>query len=293
MAEKQWQGQTFGSEKMHHYLIKMLRFIDVRVLYVFAYCFVIPVCLLVRPSRKIIYSYLRRRMKYGRWRAIWGTYVNHCLFAEAVIDKFAMYAGKHFQVHIEGYAHYEALLKRPEGFVQLSAHVGNYELAGYTLQAKEKRINALVYAGEKASLMERRNEMLGNSNICMIPVGTNMDHLFAIDQAFKRGEIVSLVADRRWGSSKTIATTFLSAPIRLPLGPFSVAVIGGLDVVSIQVMKTSWRGYTIFVHPLVYDKAASRRQQVKELAQAYVDCLEKTVKRYPLQWYNYFDFWAQ
>ena len=161
------------------------------------------------------------------------------------------------------------------------------------MQAKEKRINALVYAGEKASLMERRNEMLGNSNICMIPVGTNMDHLFAIDQAFKRGEIVSLVADRHWGSSKTIATTFLSAPICLPQGPFSVAVIGGLDVVSIQVMKTSWRGYTIFVHSLAYDKAASRRQQVEELAQAYVDCLEKTVKRYPLQWYNYFDFWAQ
>lgn len=79
---------------MHRWLIRMLRYIDVRVFYVFTALFVIPVCLILNPSRKIIFHYMRKRMQFGCLRSAWYTYLNHCLFAQVVIDKFAMYAGK-------------------------------------------------------------------------------------------------------------------------------------------------------------------------------------------------------
>ena len=56
---------------MHKWLIRMLRYIDTRVLYTFVAVFVIPVCLLLNPSRSIAYRYFRRRIGYGRLKSAW------------------------------------------------------------------------------------------------------------------------------------------------------------------------------------------------------------------------------
>ena len=51
MAEKKWAGTTFGSGAMHRWLIRLLRVVDVRAVYVFAFVCVIPVCVFL-PLRK-------------------------------------------------------------------------------------------------------------------------------------------------------------------------------------------------------------------------------------------------
>ena len=286
-----WPGTTYGNEWMHKWLIRLLRYIDTRVLYLFVAAFIIPVCLLLNPSRGFAYRYFRKRIGYGRMRSAWKTYVNHCHFGQVVIDKFAMYAGKRFNIEIENEQSFLDLAAQEAGFVQLSAHIGNYEIAGYSLVAESKRFNALVFAGEKASVMRNRDKMFAGTNISMIAIQEDMSHLFEIDDALTKGEIVSMPADRIFGSQKYIEHNFLGAKARFPLGPFSVATMRSLDVLAVNVMKTSLKGYKIFVTPLPYDKAASRQQQIRQLSSAYVAELEKRVREYPTQWYNYFEFW--
>ena len=139
MAEKQWDGTTYGNSLMHRWLIGILRKVDVRVVYIFTYIFVIPPCLF-RPGYKFIYRYFRERYGESPLKAFCHTYVNHCLFAEAVIDKFAMYAGKKINVKIEGYDNFLRLSALEPGFVQLSSHMGNYEIAGYTLVTETRSL---------------------------------------------------------------------------------------------------------------------------------------------------------
>lgn len=293
MAEQNWAGTTYGNNWMHKWLIRLLRFIDTRILYLFVAIFIIPVCLILNPSRGIAYRFFRKRIGYGRLKSAWKTYVNHCLFGQVVVDKFAMYAGKKFKVEIEGYENFARLAAKKEGFVQLSAHIGNYEIAGYTLVCENKRINALVYAGEKESVMKNRDKMFANTNISMIAISPDMSHLFEIDKALEEGEIVSMPADRISGSPKFIEHEFLGAKARFPLGPFSVATMRSLDALAINVMKTSLTSYKIYVTPLPYDKTTSRQEQIKQLSGAYVAELEKRVRQYPTQWYNYFEFWNE
>ena len=290
---KPWPGTTYGNEWMHRWLIRLLRHIDTRVFYLFVSIFIIPVCLVFNPSRGISYRYFRRRIGYGRLKSAWKTYVGHCLFGQVVIDKFAMYAGKRFCIETEGQEHFHRLAMRPEGFVQLSAHIGNYEIAGYSLSTEGKRLNALVFAGEKESVMRNRNKMFAGTNISMIAISEDMSHLFEIENALTNGEIVSMPADRINGSLKSVEHTFLGAKAKFPLGPFSVATLKSLDVLTVNVMKTSLNGYKIFVTPLPYDKSAPRQEQIRQLSQAYVAELEKRVRQYPTQWYNYFEFWEQ
>ena len=276
---------------MHKCLITVLRIMDVRLLYLFASIFVVPVCLVLNPSRRTAYRYFREMHKYGRIKAAWATYINHCKFAQVVIDKFAMYAGKTFDVSVDGMEHFNALASGEEGFLHLSSHIGNYEIAGYTLVSDKKTINAVVYAHEKASVMENRNNMFTKTNIRMITLKEDMSHLFEIDQALCNGDIVSFPTDRFMGQTKCVEALFLGRAAKFPQGPFSVAAMRGLNVLAVNVMKTGLTQYKIYVTPLIYDKEQPRKEQIRQLSEAYVAELEKRIVEYPTQWYNFFDFW--
>lgn len=267
---------------------------DVRLLYVLTSLIVMPVCLLLNTnhSRTYAYRYFRYRLRYGKLRAAWSTYINHCLFSQIVIDRFAVFAGKRFKVEIEGYEQFLRLEKQEKGFLIFSSHVGCYEVAGYTLTSKLKRFNALVYGGEKAFIMEGRQEVLGLHNIRMVPVRDDMTHLFLINEAIDNNEIVSMPADRIVGSAKSVASCFMGATARFPLGPLSIATIKGLDALAVNVVKVASKHYKVFVAPLSYDKKAPRREQMQQLSNSYVAELETVVCQYPLQWFNFYDFWS-
>ena len=291
MAQEQWAGKTYGNGWMHKCLIWLLRFIDVRILYLLASVFVIPVCLILNPSRKTAYRYFREIHKYRRLKAAWATYINHCKFAQVVIDRFAMYAGKKFKVTVDGMDKFNALAAGDEGFLHLSSHIGNYEIAGYTLVSERKTINAVVYGYEKASVMANRNSMFTKTNIRMIALKEDMSYLFEINEALCNGDIVSFPADRFMGETKCIEALFMGKTAKFPQGPFSVAAMRGLDVLAVNVMKTGLTRYKIFVTPLQYEKDKPRKEKIRQLSQAYVAELEKRIKEYPTQWYNFFDFW--
>lgn len=279
---------------MHRTLVRTLRWMDVRWLYALTSVVIIPICLLLNTnkSRTIAYSYFRKRQGFGRLHAAWATYANHCLFAQVVVDRFSMFAGKRFNVKIEGYERFLELAGKEDGFMMFSSHVGCYEVAGYQLVAEKKRFNALVFGGEKATVMEGRRERLDRNNISMIPVKPDMSHLFLVNQALANNEIVSMPADRIVGPGKTTQAEFFGSTAKLPLGPFSVATMRGLDVLSVNVMKTSLKGYIVYLTSLEYDKSASRKVQIQQLAQSFATELEKRVRQYPTQWYNFYDFWA-
>lgn len=291
MAEKKWEGKTYGNGWMHKWLIRMLKVVDVRILYGFTSVFVIPFCVVFNKSGKVNYRFYRKGFGLSPWKAFWQTYRNHCQFGQVVIDRFAMYAGKHFEVDLEGFDHYLALSRGQDSFVQLSAHIGNYELAGYTLVAENKPFNALVFGGEKASIMAHRDTLFSNTHIKMIAVKADMSHLFEIDHALNEGETVSMPADRIWGSPKYVVHPFLGHSARFPLGPFSVATLRGSAVLAVNVMKTGARRYKIHITPLDYDKRENRREQIRQLSLNYVKELERIVRDYPTQWYNYYEFW--
>ena len=290
--EKKWAGTTSGSNRMHGYLISVLRHIDVRLLYLFSYIFVIPVALVRNPSRKTAWDFYRNHLGYGRLKAAWYVYLNHCKFSQVVIDRFAMYAGKKFKVEVEGMDIFSSLASRDEGFVMMSSHIGNYEIAGYSLVSDTKTINAVVYGYEKQSVTDNRNNMFRKTNIRMIGIREDMSHLFEIDRALAAGDIVSFPSDRYMGATKTITAPFLGQEAKFPMGPFSVATMRGLDAIAVNTMKEGSRSYRIYVTPLEYDKSASRKEQIRQLSAAYIAELEKRVRQYPARWYNFFDFWS-
>ena len=293
LKHDEWTGITYGNGWMHKWLIRFLRVIDVRILYAFTFVFIVPPTMIINSkARKSIFQFYRKRFNYGKLKALWMTYKNHCAFSEVVIDKFAMYAGKKFKITIDGYDLFLELSEQPKGFVQLSSHIGNYEIAGYSLVAKSKRFNALVFGGEKESVMRNRDKLFDKNNIRMISMMSDMSHLFVIDQALDNGEILSMPADRVFGSQKAFEINFFNAKAWFPQGPFIIAAMKKVPILFVSVMKIGAKQYHISVQKIDETDGGNTKVRAKCLAEKYVNLLEKTVRKHPAQWYNYFDFWA-
>jgi predicted LPLAT superfamily acyltransferase len=286
-----WKGRTRGAKWMHRSLIWMMRNLPLSGMYVFVSVFVIPFCMLFSHKGYIsIYHFFRRILGENMICAFWHTYINHCKFAEIILDRFYVYAGGKFEFEIPHYETYQKLAKGKEGFVILSAHVGNYESAGYTLVAKTKRFNVLVYAGEAETVMENRYRMFEDNNLHMILIRKDMSHLFEINNALAEGESVSVPADRILGSSRHYDIPFMGVLAHFPMGPFVIAAQRNLPVLTIHVVKSKAHKYHIDIEKLE-PTATDIRKRAEQLAQLYVKNLETIVEKYPTQWFNYFEFW--
>ena len=291
-SHEQWQGKTDGQPWMLRSLIGLFRRIDIRVLYVVMAVVAFFYLFIHRKNRRAIQRFFRERLGYGRWKTLRAVYVNHYRFGQVILDRFAVYAGQRFQVDIEHNEYYRELVARPEGFVMVSAHIGNYELAGYALHPEEKRFYALVYAGEQATIMQNRSKCFAGHNIEMVPVQSDLSHLFVANQALIEGNIVGMPGDRTFGSAKSVVCSFLGAPARFPLGPFALAIQRDVALLSIFVLKVGVKKYRIFVNRIdTGDAQTPKRVRMEQTSQRFAQQLETIVRQYPTQWFNYYNFW--
>lgn len=279
-------GTTFGNAWMHRTLIKILKYSNVRCVYVIMSILIIPITLLFSHGARITYNYYHKKRDLGYIKSLWNTYLNHVLFGQTVIDKFAMYAGHRFVIRYKGLEYFMKKSQQPESFLQLSAHIGCSEILGYSF-ANLKPSNVLAYGGEKTAVMCLRANAFLAKNTKMILVGTSSGHSDEIIKAIDNGEIIHAFADRFVRKNKVVSSKLHGHIVNLAKGPFSLAITRGLDVIMTCAMKESDGSYTAYLTPLIYDKKLSKRQQCQQLADKYVSEIEKMLDAYPLQWFNY------
>jgi predicted LPLAT superfamily acyltransferase len=295
LKSQEWQGVTGGKTLGQKALLFLFHFVNVTVGYVFLASVVPFYMLFGRKGYLSIYRYFRKQFCYTPIKAFFKTYQNHFIFGQCMLDRFAVYAGRKnfFQMEITGNEEFYKLLDEEKGFIIATSHVGNFELCGYLLKQNKKRINALVFGGETKEIMENRLKFLNLNNVSIIPVSTDMSHIFAVNEALSAGEIVSMPCDRNLGSPKCVECDFLSEKADFPIGAFTLAAHFYVPVISIFVMKQSVSNYHVYVKPISLDNsiAVSKREKAELLTRAFVKELEEIVRKYPEQWFNFYNFW--
>ncbi|HBG53665.1 MAG TPA: hypothetical protein DDW70_05590 [Rikenellaceae bacterium] len=173
------------------------------------------------------------------------------------------------------------------------AHTGNFEICGYFLQQRLKKLNAVVFGGESAFMQENRAEALSGNMAQLIPVSSDMSHLVTIKTALEKGEMVSMPSDRLFGSTKSFSFPFLGSEANFPMGSFLLAAQLDVPMVSLYVMRERGMKYHIICKQVAVDRSLYRnsREIARALCQVYVEQLEDVLKSYPHQWFNFYDFW--
>ncbi|MBQ3690559.1 MAG: lipid A biosynthesis (KDO)2-(lauroyl)-lipid IVA acyltransferase [Bacteroidales bacterium] len=294
-ASDKWKGVTGGGNFGQKSLIFLFKHCSVRVGYFFMY-FAIPFYMLFgKKSRKAIMHYFQKVFGFGKWKSFINTWKTYNTFGKVLMDRFSIFSGQKskFKIQEEGNEHFWDLVKKDKGFMLAGSHTGNFEICGYLLKQNYKKNYALVFGGEGQNLQKQRFKQFSKNNVEMLAVQDDMSHLFAMNQALEEGNIITMPADRNLGSTKNVKCKFGNAEANFPLGPFSIAVIRDVPVLAVFVFREKTYKYKLIVKELTLndlEKESPTKKKAEILAQKFVHELERQIKKYPNQWFNFFEF---
>ena len=241
-----------------------------------------------------IYYYFHVRLGQSPFKSIISIFRNYYLFGQVLIDKTAILAGlKHkFKFIIEGK---EYLLQMQNGGILISGHVGNWEVGGKALDVLDKKINVLVFDGEEQAIKKYMSNILADRNVHFIKIGNNFSHMYEIKQALAKKEIIAMTGDRFIDGNKTVRINFLGEPALFPIGPWLIASYFNVPVSYVFAVKESSKQYRFYASPIKIipsiKNPMKRSELLSDSMKEYVSEFENITRKYPLQWYNYYNFW--
>ena len=175
---------------------------------------------------------------------------------------------------------------RPGGIVSVTAHVGNWELAGRLLATRLARRTHVVVSPDEAPELGRWVRRDGDG-MRFVPRGHPGIGVELV-AALRRGEVVALQADRALGNGGDAWIPFFGVPAPFPLGPFLLARAAGVPVVpAFCVLDRRYRYEVRIATPILVT-----RGEEEAAARAWVAVLERVVRERPTQWFNFFDAWS-
>jgi KDO2-lipid IV(A) lauroyltransferase len=171
------------------------------------------------------------------------------------------------------------------GLVAVTAHIGNWDLAGRLLATQSARRTHVIVAPEEVPGLERWVRRQGDG-VRFVP-RTHPGIGVALLAALRRGEVVALQGDRALGTRGDVPLPFFGRPAPFPLGPFVLARAAAVPVLpAFCVLDRNYR-YTVRVAaPITVE-----RGREEDAARAWVRVLEDVVREHPTQWFNFFDVW--
>jgi predicted LPLAT superfamily acyltransferase len=259
--------------------------------------FVCPWYLLTdRPLVSAALAYVRRRFPdHGRLRQRFDVYRLFVSQGENLIDRHAVAAGyEGIAVDIRGYDELRDLLAGEKGFILLTAHVGNWQVAMTALQKFGRDVCLLMRPEDNAAVKEALNVDSGGERIEVISTDDGLGGVLAALQALAAGKLISIMGDRPYGFSAT-PTAFLGGTVRFPHGAFTIAAAARCPVVVLLSAKTGPRRYLVDVSHVLPAPAGGRGGRDAAVSAAvgeFARVLEGYVAAYPYQWFVFRDIWA-
>jgi predicted LPLAT superfamily acyltransferase len=266
-----WKGKTRGGLLGHKLFVIILKYLGLSPAY-FVLRFVALYFVFFAPKGfKAQWYYFRKIHNRSVLFSIFKIYQNYHIFGQVLLDRVALLAGfeKKFTFNFDGEEYLHQMVKEGKGGILISAHVGNWEIAGNLL----KRLNTKV------------NVVTGQRSINIIEIKNDISHIFEINNALKRNELICMHADRFIEGSKTIEKTFMGNSALFPQGPFLLAEKFNAPYSFVYALKETNKHYHFFATP------AKTSNSIDEILNQYVAHTEDKVKAYPEQWFNYYQFW--
>ncbi len=290
MAE--WEGKSKGNKTGYGIFITVLKKMGVLPAYILLLFVAAYYYLFSWKSSRAIWYYLRKRLSFSIPKSLASLYKNYYWFGQALIDRIVMMAGisNRFTFNFDGEHHLHEMVAAGKGGLLLSAHIGNWEIAGHLLKRLNTRINIVMFDGEHQQLKQYLENTTGQRNANIIVIRDNISHIYEIMEALNNNELVCMHSDRFLTGNKTLQANFLGKPAHFPLGPFTLATKLNVPVTFVFAMKESFFHYHFFATPgVVYRNEPSPSSE--KVLEAFVSAMTEKVKSYPAQWYNYYDFW--
>ena len=288
-----WQGKSKGNKAGYQIFVWILKNFGVLPAYFLLRFVVLYFFLFSYRSSRQVYSLYRYRLEYGRIASIFKLYRNYYLLGQSIIDKVVVMSGikNKFTYNFDGEENLKEIASLQKGGMLLSAHIGNWDIAGHLLKRLDTRINIVMFDGEQEQIKEYLASITGEKTVNIIFIKNDLSHIYEISDAFKNNELVCMHADRFLEGNKTLTTDFLGEKARFPMGPFVLASKFKVPVSYVFAVKESNLHYHLFASKIKNYDHLDKEVVMQEMLVEFATEMEIKVKQYPEQWFNYYNFW--
>ncbi|MCB5188039.1 glycosyltransferase family 2 protein [Methylobacillus caricis] len=253
-------------------------------------------------ARRASLNYLQRVQQFqgnNDSKPGWCRSFRHMLaFARSGLDKLGAWAGEVQPLDFPQQGQMDALLASGKGAMLIGAHLGNLEMMRAIASIHGKTtINAVVYT-EHA---QRFNRILENTNdsfsVNLLQVSNfGADTAIMLKEKIDQGELLVIVGDRTppAENGRVSEANFLGMPAPFAQGPFILASLLECPVYLFFCLQQG-NGYRIHFEHFSDEIKLPRRdrqQALRTYIQQYAQRLEIYCLQAPLQWFNFYDFWA-
>ena len=231
------------------------------------------------------------------WRDGYRMYLN---FAARGLDNFIALRdpARAGAIEVVGGAALEAHVRACVGGVLIVSHHGNVDICRATLTARLGQVmNILLHTRQAVRYNEilrrvRPEYMAHTIQVSEIGPDTAIDLLTRVE----RGEWVAVAGDRPplSGEARVSRVAFLGDPAPFSQGPYILAALLRCPVLLLFCVRAGEGHRAVFepFAPRIELPARHKQAALEGWVRAYAGRLQEHCLRDPLQWYNFFDFWA-
>ena len=288
-----WQGKSKGNKAGYQIFVWVLRNFGVLPAYFLLRFVALYYFLFSYKSSRQIYLLYRYKLGFSGTKSLFKIYTNYYLLGQSIIDKVVVMSGikNNFTYDFDGEENLREIASLQRGGMLLSAHIGNWDIAGHLLKRLETRIHIIMFDGEQEKIKEYLDNITGKKSINIIFIKNDLSHIYEISDAFSNNELVCMHADRFLEGSKTMTNDFLGEKARFPMGPFILASKFKVPVSYVFAVKENNLHYHFFASKIKnYDNVEKPVVMEKMLSEFAIE-MEEKIKKYPEQWFNYYNFW--
>jgi KDO2-lipid IV(A) lauroyltransferase len=192
------------------------------------------------------------------------------------------------KVDIQGLENVDEMLKGNKGVIVISAHLGNWELAGIAVGLEGYKIMGVVlpHKDKRVDRFFNNQRMMNKLDVC--PVGRAA---YCCLESLKANKMIALVADRDF-TEHGVVVDFLNKKALMPKGPAAFHLKTGAPVIAGFLLRNPDDNFKfIFEKPLSFNLNGDKEKDIEIITKACTQIIEKYIKQYPEQWFMFRKYW--
>ena len=243
-------------------------------------------------------AYIDKRFpKAGFFKSCFHIYILFINQGKQLIDRYAAVSEQvDFNMRLNGY---ERLIdiadNSDQGFILLTSHVGNWQIALTALNKIGKKVYLLMRREDNPAVIETLRVGIEKGKIKIISPDQYMGGIIEIMNALKNGHVVSIMGDRSYGVN-TLDIPFLGETAYFPYSAFSIAAAQGCPIVVLFAAKIGYMSYlmdvTNILHP-EYKGRTNKKEQLRDWVMSFAELIEAFVSKHPYQCFLFHDVWKK
>ena len=178
----------------------------------------------------------------------------------------------------------ERALATQKPLITATAHMGNWDAAGYWYTTNYGPITTVVERLKPESVYKKFVKFRNDLGIEVIPTSGETDIFMKLLRRANEGQMVALVADRDI-TKNGIEVRYGSAMASFPVGPVALALALDGQVLPLSSYYRGDKMIMEFNQPVTRSMGSTKEIQVKEMTQEIATVFEREVKKYPQDWH--------